>query len=104
MTIENDNPIRNKKEQDKYIKSLEYQSLLNDLEELRIKRENRKINKKEYMKDYNHTRCRTENKIRELSFIKGDVTTKFNPIKLNRIPTIKMDGTIIWSDTNENQK
>ena len=92
--------VRNLKEQEEYIKSPEYQEILNYLENkdnhTQIKREK----KKRYMKKYNYERYRLENKIRELTSIEGDISSGFQPIKNDSIPKIILTklGKIIFKN------
>ena len=95
--------IRTLKEQQEYIKSPKYQIILNDLKELN---EKRKRGRKEYMKKYNASRYKIEQKIKDLTFIDGDVSTNFQPIRSNSIPkiTLTSTGKIILQSDKENLK
>ena len=95
--------IRTLKEQQEYIKSFEYQQILKDLKELNEKR-NR--GRKGYMKIYNARRYKLERKIRDLTFIDGDVSTNFQPIRNDSIPkiTLTSTGKIILQSDKESLK
>jgi len=100
MTVRADSmSLRTLKEQKEYIKSFEYQEALNYLEnkDVQIKREKRK----EQIKKCNSERYRLEKKIREFTFIEGDISSDFQPIKNDRIPKIILTklGKIIFKNT-----
>ena len=87
--------IRSLKEQKRHVKSIEYKKLLDDCEHLKVLRSTRKTRKKEYMDAYNKERYLLEMKLNKLQFKKGDITTNFNPVKIDHIPRINLNGEII---------
>jgi len=89
--------IRTIKEQNKYVKSAEYKKILKDLEELKVCKEKRHIREKVRMLNYNKYRHKLERKINSLTYIEGDITSNYFPIKVDRIPKITKDGQIINS-------
>ena len=90
--------IRNMKEQNEYVISPEYQRILKELEELKERKEKRPIREKERMRIYNKNRYKIERKINNLTYIEGNITSNYFPIKLDRIPKITQDGKIIKSN------
>ena len=89
--------IRTLKEQGKYIKSIEYQNLLYELEEMRLKRE-AKLNKKKrkYIRIYNLATYKADKELEKLKHKDTPLKTRYDPILLDKIPTIiNLQGKII---------
>lgn len=79
--------IRTEREQRKYLKSTEYQRVLNDIEELKALRKTRRKRKIEKQRIYNKHRYRLEQKLIE------------SRIKSEHIPTINLqEGITTYSD------
>ncbi|NVM55368.1 MAG: hypothetical protein HWN66_16800 [Candidatus Helarchaeota archaeon] len=89
--------IRTLKEHQEYTKSPKYQKILMDLKELSEKR-------KRGRKEYNARRYKLEQNIRDLTFIDGDLSTNFQPIRNDSIPkiTLTSTGKIILQSDKEN--
>ena len=83
--------IRNLKEQNNYLKSTEYQRLLNDLEELKAKRETREQRRKQSVRIYNSRRYKLEKTLYELKYKMND-----EPIKPIRDLVIKRPNIQKW--------
>ncbi|MFX0136098.1 MAG: hypothetical protein ACFFDN_20830 [Candidatus Hodarchaeota archaeon] len=95
--------IRDLEEQKEYSKSLKYKLIINDLKELN---EKRKCGRKGYMKKYNACRYKLEQKIRGLTFLDGDISSNFQPIRNDCIPKIILTskGKIILQSDKGNLK
>ena len=88
--------IRTLKEQNKYLKSSEYQKVLADLEYLKHRRETKNIRIKEYSRKHNKKRYKLDKEIYKSRCKKIVEELIFDGI--DRIPKITIEGKIIYPE------